>query len=243
MGTLTNTTAVITGASSGVGKAIALALAGEGMHLCLVGRNRTTLEEIAELAKNNTRSILCYQADLTQDDHILGLSTFLKKNFSSLDILVHSAGLIERGSIMHAPVQDFDRQYRTNVRAPYLLTQVLLPLLKSAQGQVVFINSSLGLVSRGEVGQYAATKHAVKALADSLRDEVNEDGVRVLSVFLGRTATPMQVSIHRMENKEYRPERLIQPEDVAQVILNALQLPKSAEMTDVHLRPMQKPLS
>lgn len=92
MGVFTNKVALVTGASSGVGKAIALALAGEGMHLCLVGRNRKTLEEVAGLAKSNTVSVLCYQADLTQDGHVRNLPTFLQTNFSSLDILVHSAG-------------------------------------------------------------------------------------------------------------------------------------------------------
>ena len=92
MGVLTNKVALVTWTSSGVDKAIVLALAGEGMHLCLVGRNRKTLEEVAGLAKSNTVSVLCEQADLTQDDHVRNLQTFLQKNFSSLDILDHSAG-------------------------------------------------------------------------------------------------------------------------------------------------------
>lgn len=80
----------------------------------------------------------------------------------------------------------------------------------------MFINSSVGIVARGGIGPYAATKHALKAIADSLRDEVNKDGIRVLSIFLGRTATPMQEEVHRLEGKPYRPERLLQPEDVAE---------------------------
>jgi NADP-dependent 3-hydroxy acid dehydrogenase YdfG len=105
----------------------------------------------------------------------------------------------------------------------------------------VFVNSSVGLNARANVGQYAATKHALKALADSLRDEVNADAVRVLSVFLGRTATPMQASVHEMEGKEYHPERLLLPEDVAAVVINALSLPRSAEVTDINIRPLIKP--
>jgi short-subunit dehydrogenase len=122
-----------------------------------------------------------------------------------------------------------------------MLTQALLPLLKARQGQIVFINSTVGLRAGANVGQYAATKHGLKALADSLRDEVNADGVRVLSVFLGRTATPMQAAIHEMEGRVYHPEFLMQPEDVAAVVINALSLPRTAEMTDIHVRPMIKP--
>jgi NAD(P)-dependent dehydrogenase (short-subunit alcohol dehydrogenase family) len=139
-------------------------------------------------------------------------------------------------------VADFDGQYRTNVRAPYVLTQALLPMLRSRQGQIVFINSSVGLNARAGVGQYAATKHALKALADSLREEVNAASVRVLSVFLGRTASPMQAGIHAAEGKAYHPERLLQPQDVAAVVLNALSLPRTAEVTDISIRPFMKPL-
>ena len=136
---------------------------------------------------------------------------------------------------------ELDMQYRTNVRAPYLLTQALLPLLRRRQGQVVFINSSVGLAARAQVGPYAATKHALKALADSFREEVNTSGLRVLSVYLGRTASPMQAMIHAMEGKPYYPEYLIQASDVAAVVLNALCLPRTAEVTDISIRPMHKP--
>jgi NADP-dependent 3-hydroxy acid dehydrogenase YdfG len=85
------------------------------------------------------------------------------------------------------------------------------------------------------------TQHALKALADSLREEVNAEGLRVLSVFLGRTATPMRMAIHRMENRTYHPESLLQPEDVAAVVMIALSLPRTAEVTDIHIRPLSKP--
>ena len=110
------------------------------------------------------------------------------------------------------------RQYQTNVRAPFVLTQALLPMLKARRGQVVFVNSSSGIVAKPMSSQYDSTKHALKAIADSLRGEVNAHGVRVLSVYLGRTASEMQERIHRIEEKPYRPELLLQPEDVASVI-------------------------
>ena len=88
--------------------------------------------------------------------------------------------------------------------------------------------------------QYDSTKHALRAIADSLRGEINEHGVRVLSVYLGRTASEMQEQICQMEGKPYRPELLLQPNDVASVILNALSLPRTAEVTDIWIRPMIK---
>jgi NADP-dependent 3-hydroxy acid dehydrogenase YdfG len=88
--------------------------------------------------------------------------------------------------------------------------------------------------------QYDSTKHALKALADSLRGEINRHGVRVLSVYLGRTASEMQEGIYRMEGRPYRPEILLQPDDVASVVVNALGLPRTAEVTDISIRPMIK---
>jgi short-subunit dehydrogenase len=112
----------------------------------------------------------------------------------------------------------------------------LLPLLREAKGQIAFINSLVGLTGKGNSSQYSMTKHALKALADSLREEVNPYAIRVLSVFLGRAATPMQADLNRMEGKMFREEVLIQPEDVASVVLNALSLSRTAEVTDITIR-------
>ena len=87
---------------------------------------------------------------------------------------------------------------------------------------------------------YAATKHGLKAIADGLRDEVNADGVRVISVYPGRTATAMQQFVHDCEGREYRPELLMRAEEVGEVVLSALSLPRSGEVTDVSVRPMAK---
>jgi NAD(P)-dependent dehydrogenase (short-subunit alcohol dehydrogenase family) len=168
------------------------------------------------------------------------LAAQLRRDFSTIDVLIHSAGTIVNGALAVLPVEDLDRQYRTNVRAPYLLTQALLSLLKACQGQIVFMNSTVGLNAGANAGQYAATKHALRAIADSLRAEVNPQGVRVLSVYLGRTATPMQAAVHQTEGRAYHPDLLMQPEDVATVVLNTLSVPRTAEVTDIHLRPMIK---
>jgi NADP-dependent 3-hydroxy acid dehydrogenase YdfG len=242
MGALEGKVALVTGASSGVGKAIALALAARGADLCLASRRQDALEEVASKARSNgAAKAKAYATDLASDDEVRKMATAAQQDFGGIDILVHSAGTILLGEIANAPVQDFDRQYQVNVRAPYLLTQALLPTLRHRQGQVVFINSSAGITARAGVSQYAATKHALKAIADSLREEMNPSEVRVLSVFLGRTATPMQAEVHRLERKTYHPEQLIQPEDVADVVVNALSAPRTAEVTDLHVRPLKKP--
>ena len=115
-----------------------------------------------------------------------------------------------------------------------------LPLLRAGSGQVVFINSSSGLRARARSGQFAATQHAMKAVADSLREEVNADGIRVLSVFPGRTATPRTEQLFREERKVYRPELLMQPEDVAAMVVHSLKMPRTCEITEISMRPLFK---
>jgi NADP-dependent 3-hydroxy acid dehydrogenase YdfG len=232
--------AVVTGASSGIGRAIAIELARRGVRLCAIGRNPATLAETIAASKLSPKA-LPYQTDLTVDENIPRLANWLGREFGQLDILVHSAGVIHHDPVETASAKNFDLQYAANLRAPYLLTQALLPALTASQGQVVFINSSLGLnAKRPTVGQFAATQHALKAVADSLREEVNPRGIRVLTVHTGRTATPRQERLHHEEQKIYRPELLLQPEDVASMVAHCLALPRTAEVTDMNIRQMIK---
>jgi NADP-dependent 3-hydroxy acid dehydrogenase YdfG len=237
---LSNQLAVVTGAGSGVGRAIVLGLANQGAKLCLLGRTLERLEAVAEQARSHNTWAKCYQIDLVSEKEIKDFAVQLRRDAGQVDILIHSAGIIFVGPLAQATVEDFNRQYQVNLRAPFVLTQALLPMMKSCQGQIVFINSSVGLNARAHVGQYAATKHGLKGIADSLREEVNPNGLRVLSVFLGRTASPMQAAVHQTEGKDYHPEHLIQPEDVSAVVINTLCLPRSAEVTDINIRPLKK---
>jgi len=232
--------AVVTGAGSGVGRAITLALSNAGVRVCMIGRNCEALAETHQSAQNPSR-LTSFRFDLALEKAFDSLVSHLQSEGGALDILIHSAGVIRQDTMEQASIDDFDAQYGVNVRAPYLLTQRLMPFLTSVSGQVVFINSSAALAAkRADIGQYGATKHALKAVADSLREEVNPKGIRVLSVYLGRVATPMQAALHRQEGKDYNPERLLQPEDVASVILSALALPGTAEVTDISIRHMLK---
>ena len=231
--------AVVTGASSGIGQAIAEDLAARGASLCLVGRRPEALQCIARNLRNGARKLI-YQIDLGMPGEIETLPASLRRDGGAADILVHSAGIISLGDFDNAPIDDFDRQINVNLKAPYLLTQALLPQLKSRRGQVVFINSSAGACAVPGSGPYSASKHGLKGLADSLRAEVNGQ-VRVTSVFAGSTATPMQASLHAAKGRAYDPDALIQPEDVASVVGHVLSLPKTVELTDIHMRPAKRP--
>ena len=236
---LTGRVALVTGASSGIGRAISEALSREGAELCLIGRSQAGLGETVSAARQYS-PVTSFQIDFAARESFQPLLDYLDEG-GRLDFLIHSAGVMHAGLMEHACVEEFDAQYAVNVRAPYLLTQHLLPLLKRARGHIVFINSSAGVAARqADLGQYSATKHALKAVADSLREELNPRGVRVTSVYLGRTATPMQEARFRQEGRTYCADLLLQPEDVASFVVQMLKLSRSAEITDVSIRPACK---
>jgi short-subunit dehydrogenase len=240
MNTLDKQLAVVTGASSGIGRALALELAARGASLCLVGRQLETLEAVAAAARGEASQKYCYRADLSVSSEVDELVARINRELRSVDILVHCAATIGLGPVATASPGQLDLHYQTNLRAPYVLTQGLLPALKARQGQVLFVNSSAGLAAKANAAQYAASKHALKAFADSLREEVNPAGVRVLSLFPGRTASPMQAAVHAAEGKAYQPQLLAQPEDIAALAVHALTLPRSIEVTEISMRPMLK---
>jgi NAD(P)-dependent dehydrogenase (short-subunit alcohol dehydrogenase family) len=231
---LSGAVALVAGASSEIGRAIAFELLEAGAEVFMLARNMTRLAEPPPPEKSRDRCRFV-AADLTDFDAIGRVVSQISAR-RGLDVLVLSSGMYERS---REPAV-FERQMAANVVGPYALIQQLLPQLIEAHGQIVFINSSQGLRAAGGVGQYAATKHALKAVADSLRDEINADGVRTTSIFLGRTASERQRALFAAEGRRYPPERLIQPADVAQLVVSVLRLPYTSEVTDVVMRPMQK---
>ncbi|MGH9380335.1 MAG: SDR family oxidoreductase [Thermoanaerobaculia bacterium] len=229
-------TAVVTGAGSGIGRAIAEALAAEGARLAILGRRREPLEELSQTV-GGVRVQTVDLADVEAAEHA---ARELLEHLQRLDLLVHSAGAYARGELAELDPETVSHLWAVNVAAPLRLTQILLPALRAAGGDVVFLNSSVVSGSAPQVGAYAATKHALKAVADSLRAEENEHGIRVLSVYPGRTATPMQETVFALEGRPYSPERLLQPAEVARAIVELLHLGTTSEVTDLFIRSRHK---
>ena len=205
--------------------------------MCLIGRDAGKLETVAKEIGSAAR---CYATDIGNDGAVRELVAAVQRDVKRLDILVHSAGVISLGALSSGPVSGLDAQFRINTRAPFLLTQAFLPALRASRGQVVFMNSNAALRPGVDNGLYAATKSALRIVADSFREEVNVDGIRVLTLFVGRTATPMQARVCQQQGKDYRPGLLIQPEDIASIVISALALPRTVEITEIALRPASK---
>jgi NADP-dependent 3-hydroxy acid dehydrogenase YdfG len=231
---LKGSVAAVTGASGDIGRAISHDLIRADARVLLVGRNRERLTDVA-VRSASPENAEVVAADLTCKDGVDHVFATVERA-RRLDLLVLGSGIYERS---HTP-DSLARQFAANVHGPYSLLRRVLPRLVDARGQIIFINSTQGLAAGRDVDQFAATQHAMKAIADSLRDEVNPLGVRVASLFLGRTATERQKRIFAGENRAYAPEKLIQPQDVSYLVMCMLKLPRTAEITNVTLRPMQK---
>jgi NAD(P)-dependent dehydrogenase (short-subunit alcohol dehydrogenase family) len=230
--------ALITGASRGIGRAIAERLARLGATALCVSRSLSELSETVSAAGPRAYALA---TDLSAEGGVQAAIDAARACAPSLDILVHCAGAMTVGTIEATPLQEFDRAFAIDVRAAYALTQAALPALKASHGQVLFINSSIiRAANTAGRGIYAATQTALKSLADSLRDEVNAFDVRVMSIMPGVTATPRTERLFLEAEKPYQPELLLQPGDVAELACCALLLPRTAEATDLYIRPMRK---
>lgn len=228
--------ALVTGASSGIGEATALALAHKGVHLALVGRNASKLERVAAEARQHCGEVHVYIANLAHEEDVNSLKRAVEKDFDGLDILVNAAGLLTMGKVEDVPSGQIYEMFMVNALAPYALAHNFLPAIKRSGGDIVFINSRAGMGARPEIVAYCATKHALKAIADGLRAELYREGVRVISLYPGRVATEMQRQVHERRGQEYNPDLYMPASDIANCVIHALTMPDNFEVADVTLR-------
>jgi short-subunit dehydrogenase len=222
------TTHLVTGAGSGIGFVLAERLLERGDDLVLLARSTERAHELREDLPGATVLV----ADLASPESVESLDLP-----DELDSVVHAAGVVELGPVAALSTSAWAEQLTVNLVAPAALTRVALPALRRARGTVVFVNSGAGLTAHPGWSAYAASKHGLRALADSLRGEESGAGVRVSTVYPGRTATPMQEKVHRHEGKDYDAGAWIRPETVADAILHVLDLPPDATISDLTVRP------
>ena len=221
-------THLVTGAGSGIGAATARALQARGDDLVLLARSA---ERAAQLAADFPGAATVV-ADLAAPDTLPALDLP-----GSLDSVLHVAGVVDLHAVADATPDEWVQQLTVNLVAPAVLTRACLPAVRRARGTVVFVNSGAGLAAHPQWAAYAASKHGLRALADSLRAEEQPHGVRVTSVYPGRTASPMQQRVHAQEGKAYDASDWTSPKTVATTILHVLDLPRDATVPDVTVRP------
>lgn len=229
MSRLDGTVALVTGASSGIGEAVALALAQEGASVALAARRRERLEEVATRIAGNGGAALAVEADLTQSGSAEAAVRRTVEHFGRLDILVNSAGVMFVDPTLDASPAEWEQMFALNVMATMACTRAALPHLLAAAGgaprecaDVVNISSVAGRVSRPGLGGYSASKHAVCAFSESLRLEVCARNVRVSVVEPGLVATDLLTrgTSERVAQMAARRERgeMLETADIAEIV-------------------------
>ena len=232
--------AVVTGAGQGIGRAVAGRLAAAGYTVVVAGRTMETLAHVCDGINASGGKAVSIPVDLASDASIDEFTARVHSEFESIQVLVNCAGQFLRGEIQTVSSAEFQQLWAINVLGTTALTRSLVDALVIGQGDIVFVNSTSVFSEARGMGCFAATQHALRSLADTLRAEINDSGVRVLTVYPGRTATPRQKKMHAEEGREYRQEILLQPEDVAEVVHCCTTLPRTAEVMDLRIRPRQK---
>jgi short-subunit dehydrogenase len=223
---------VITGATSGMGAAIVERLVARGDALVLIARDERRAETLRSSYGDAEVQVLV--GDLADPGTLNGVGRQVE---GPVDSLLHVAGTVDLGPVARMRLHEWEEQLAVNLLAPAVLTRELLPQLREARGTVVFVNSGAGLAAHPHWAAYAASKFGLRALADALRAEEAEHGVRVTSVFPGRTATPMQQKVHEQEGRDYDPAEWIDPATVADAVLHVVDLPRDSTITDMTVRP------
>jgi NADP-dependent 3-hydroxy acid dehydrogenase YdfG len=218
-------TAFITGPAGGLGTAIAEALA-PSHTLLLGGRPSDRLDALAERLGATT-----WPLDLEDTDAIPAVV----EPIDELDVLIHNAGAAFPGRVAESTVDEWRVTLEVNVVGAVALTLALLPALRTARGQVLFINSGAGINASPGLASYSASKFALRGFADSLRND--EPQLRVTSIHPGRIATVMQEGLVAYEGGEYTPERFLSPQTVANIVAATVNAPPEAHIHEVIVRP------
>ena len=220
---------LVTGAGSGIGEALARRLVERGDDVIALARSPRRAAEMGEAVPGLNAVV----ADLADPGE---LELFLAEQVpASLNSLVHAAGVVDLGRVEDLSARSWQQQLTVNVVAPAVVTRLCLPALRAAHGSVVFVNSGAGRTAKPGWGAYAASKHALRALAGSLDGE--EPDLRVSTVYPGRVATAMQEKVHEQEGKDYDPSDWVQPGTVADLIVSVVDLPRDAVVPELVVQP------
>jgi NADP-dependent 3-hydroxy acid dehydrogenase YdfG len=222
-------TVLVTGANGGIGAAVVRAAAERGYRVLAAGRHAARLDELCA----GVPSVVPVLLDL-RDPTNLPLQLV---ELDRLDALVHCAGIAEVAAIDETPYALWQETLTVNVAAAAELTRALLPALRTAAGRVVFINAAPGVHAVPRWSAYAASKAALRELADSLREEEAHHGLRVTTIYPGGTATELLRKVREQFGRPFEAADCIQPETLASLVLTALDMPDDAYMSELSVLP------
>lgn len=227
---------LVTGASQGIGAALARVFAAEipGVRLALVARNARNLRAVAAECTQRGAETATFACDAGDEAAVAKMARAVAKRFGAVDVLINNAGAFTQAKFVETSVADFDRMIAVNLRSAFLVTRAFLPpMLERRSGDVFFMSSIAGLGAYPNAAAYCAAKFGVTGLAQALRAETRDSGVRVCCVHPGATWSPS------WSGSGVAPERIMPAEDVARAFLDVYRLGRSTVVEEIVLRPQR----
>ncbi len=218
--------AIITGGGRGLGKATAIALAKEGVHIAITGRNEAKLKETVEEIKSLGVNALYAAFDVADSNAVKASMTELIQNLGGVDILVNNAGIASFGTFLEMDEQTWVNILNTNVLGMYYVTKAVLPhMVNQNEGDVINVSSTAGLAGNPTTSAYSASKFAVIGMSESIMKEVRKNNIRVSTLTPSTIASDMSKELGLTDGN---PDKVLQPEDFAELIVDILKFKRRA---------------
>jgi len=234
---LDNKIALVTGAGRGIGRAIAITLARAGYRVILTARTVAQLADVQQEIRDVGSDADAIQADLTRDEDINRLVELCQETARSVDILINNAGWGKRAPVVRAQIEDWDRTFRLNLRAPMILARSFLPgMIEKGNGAVINIGSVSGKTGEADGAAYAASKFGLIGFTQSLYEEVREYGIKVSVILPGFVDTPMIPPVKHLDRS-----KMIRSEDVADAVMFVVNSAPTCCPVELTVRPQRSP--
>jgi short-subunit dehydrogenase len=237
VGVLEGKVAVVTGAGRGIGRAIAVRLAQSGCRVVLAARSLPQLEEVQKEILSLAGEALSVPTDLTRDEDINRLLEKTHETWGSVDILINNAGWGKKAAIVRAKIEDWDQTFKLNLRAPMILSRLVLPpMIAKGEGAIINVGSISGKTGEANAAAYAASKFGLIGFTQSLYEEVREYGVKVAVILPGFVNTPLIPETPHLDRS-----KMIQADDIAETVHFVLTSSGTCCPVEITVRPQRTP--
>ncbi|MFQ5851400.1 MAG: SDR family oxidoreductase [Candidatus Binatia bacterium] len=234
---LTEKVSIVTGAGRGIGRAISLLLGRSGSRVALASRSESQLEAVREEIYRQDGEAMVIPTDITRDDEMRRLVEETLERWGSIDYLINNAGWGKTAPVVKAKVEDWDRTFQVNLRAPMVLSKLVLPaMIAKTGGAVINIASISGKMGQANAAAYSASKFGLVGFSESLYEEVREYGIRVAVILPGFVDTQLIPPMRSLDRT-----KMIRPEDVAETVLFVLTCPPTSCPVEITVRPQKTP--
>jgi len=216
--------AIITGAGRGIGYAVAIALANEGVNVGLIARSKEQLEKVVKEVEALGVKAAYAVADVSKNEEVIKATEFLTNELGAIDILINNAGIAKFGNFMDLEIDEWEKIIQVNLMGVYYVTRAVLPrMIDQKSGDIINISSSAGQKGAPITSAYSASKFGVLGITESLAMEVRKHNIRVTALTPSTVATDLAIDNNLTDGN---PDKVMQPEDIAEFIVSQLKLNK-----------------